>query len=65
MKQGQVHTQLIESDVEEEEDDDDELGYVYLQNLPCLDWSTCLLIDSEGSVEIFNNADVLTMIRQV
>ena len=63
MKQGQVHTQFIKSDVEDEEKD--ELGYVYLQNLPGLDWSTFLLIDSESSVDIFNDANLLTKIHQV
>ena len=63
MKQGQVNTQLIKSNVEDEEED--KLGYVYLQNLPGLEWSACLLINSESSVAIFNNADLLTKIHQV
>ena len=42
VKQGHVHTQVIELDVEDEEGD--KLGYLYLQNLPDLDWSTCLLM---------------------
>ena len=56
-------TKRIKSDVEDEEED--KLGYVYLQNLPGLDWSTCLLINSESSVDIFNNADLLTKIHHV
>ena len=63
MKQGQVHTQLIESNVEDEEED--KLGYVYLQILRGLDWSTFLLIDSGSNVDIFNKADLLTKIHQV
>ena len=58
VKQGDVHTQVIESDAKDEEAD--ELGYVHPQNLPGLDWRTYLFIDSESSVNIFNNADLLT-----
>ena len=46
-----------------ESDTDDELGYVYHQSLPGLDWKTYLLINSESSVDIFNNAKLLNNIR--
>ena len=61
--QGQVHTQVAEDTFEgEEESEGDEMGYIYHQNLPGLIWKTCLLIDSESSVNIFNNKDFLTRI---
>ena len=49
----------------DEDEKEDELGYVYIQNLQGLDWSTCLLINSESSVDIFKNAILLTKIHQV
>ena len=47
----------------DETDTEDELGYVYHQRLPGLDWKTCLLINSESSVDIFNNSELLTNIH--
>ena len=57
-----VHTQIIKLDNEDE--DEGEYGYVYHQSFPGLNWSTCLLIDSESSVDILNNAELLTSIHQ-
>ena len=53
-KRGQVHTQLSKAQIEES-DVENELGYIYHQNLLGLNWKTCLLIDSESSIDIFNN----------
>ena len=61
-KKGQVHTQMIELDIEDEEGD--QLGYIYHQNLPGLNWNSCLLIDIESSVDIFNNSELLNDIHQ-
>ena len=62
-KKGQVHTGMVESDVEVEEGDS--VGYIYHQNLPGLNWNTCLLIDSESSMDFFNNRKMLTNIQWV
>ena len=61
-KNGEIHTEVAESDIEDEEGD--ELGYIYHQNLPGLNWTTCLLINSKSSVDIFNNTKLLTNIHQ-
>ena len=54
---------MSKSDIEE--DEEDELGYIYHQNIPDLSWKTCLLINSESSVDIFNNAKLLIDILQI
>ena len=46
-------------------DAEDELGYLYHQRLLALDWETCFLINSKSSVDIFNNAELLTDIHPV
>ena len=60
-KKGQVHTQMVELDIEDEEGD--QLGYNYHQNLLGMNWNTCLLIDSKSSIDIFNNSELLTNIH--
>ena len=47
----QVHTQLEVTLNESEKEE--ELGYVYHQNTTGLAWQTCLLINSEISMDIF------------
>ena len=59
LKKALVHTQMTGSKFNESEAGD-ELGYVYHQRLLGLDWKTCLLIESKSSVDIFNNAELLT-----
>ena len=59
LKKAQVHTQMTGSEFNENEAED-ELGYVYHKRLWGLDWKACLLIDSKSSVDIFNNAELLT-----
>ena len=62
INKGQVHTKVSNSLHEEkdEEREGGELGYVYHQNLIGLMWKTCLLIDSESSVDILNDSELLT-----
>ena len=50
-EEAHVHTQL-EAISNKSEEDEEELGYVYHQNTTGLVWKTCLLIDSESSVNI-------------
>ena len=57
-----VHTQVTD---EMNEEEDEELGYIYHQNSSGLSWKTCLLIESESSVDIFNNGKYLTKIHKV
>ena len=61
-KKGQVHTQMAGTNIKES-DVEDELVYVYHQSLPGLNWKTCLLIDCKSSIDIFNNAELLTKIH--
>ena len=63
VKKDQVYTKLCDIEVETS-DDEDELGYIYHQNLLGLKWKTCLLMDSESSINIFNNPKLLTEIYQ-
>ena len=46
-----LHTQKT-NDVDEEHNE--EFGYIYHQNNSGLPWKTCLLIESESSINIFN-----------
>ena len=63
IKKGQVHAQLSKAEVAAS-DDKDELHYIHHQNLPDLSWKTCLLIDSESNVDIFNSSELLTDIHK-
>ena len=60
----QVYTQLCDIEVKTSEDEN-EFCYIYHQNLLGLNWKTCLLINSESSIDIFNNPKLLTEIHQV
>ena len=57
-----IHNQIME-DINDE--DKKELGCIYHQNLMGLTWKTCLLINSESSVDIFNNAKYLNQSHKV
>ena len=50
-KNVQVHTQISGTELNEDEAEN-ELGYLYHQRLPGLDWKTCLFINSKSSVDI-------------
>ena len=63
-KKSQVHTQMTGTEFNKT-DTEDKLGYVYHQRLPGLDWKTCLLINSESSVDVYNNAKLLTNMHPV
>ena len=57
-----MHKQVSKK-LHKQEDDEakcNELGCNCHQNLPGLMWKTCLVIESESSVDIFNNAERLT-----
>ena len=63
---GSFHTQVTKDTYEgEEESEESEIWYVYHQNLAGLIWKTCLLIDSEISINVFNNLEYLTGIHKV
>ena len=58
----QVHNQVTE-DLESE--GEEELGHIYHQNFSGLVWKTCLLIDSESGMDIFNNDYYQTGIHKI
>ena len=58
---GQFHTK-VSKDINEGEEkiEGDKLGSIYHDNLPGLVWKTFLLTHSVSSMDIFNNAELLT-----